>query len=148
MRLLALLAALPLLAACAGGGATAAEGRIVELRLNDFSYAPKDLALRAGETVTLKLVNDGKVEHEFMAGTSATPSKGFAKDLLHDVDIRTKGADKHGKDGHTGKGVRVAAGKTAAMTFTVPASLGSYEFACFIAGHYEAGMKGVLKIDQ
>lgn len=145
MRRLAIVAVLPLLAACTGAtGQTA--GRTVELRMGEFAYAPAALSLRAGETVTLRLVNAGTVEHEFMAGARATPSRGYAEDLLAGVTLSTSGTDSHGGAGHAGAGVRVPAGKTATVTFTVPAKAGSYEYGCFVAGHYESGMKGRLEI--
>jgi len=35
-------------------------------------------------------------------------------------------------------------GETVQVVFTVPAKPGRYQFLCTFAGHYQAGMKGIL----
>ena len=37
-------------------------------------------------------------------------------------------------------------GETVQVTFTVPAKPGRYPFICTFAGHYQAGMKGILVV--
>lgn len=139
-----------LLAACAPtvGGAPAGEasGRTVEVELGTFFFKPDPIVLKAGERVTLKLVNKSTVEHEFMAGQApSTDGKGYAEDLFKDVETEVVGAKVERE--HAGFEVVVAAGKTGQLRFTVPAAKGTYEVGCFLPGHYQAGMKGELVIE-
>jgi azurin len=39
-------------------------------------------------------------------------------------------------------------GETVEVTFTVPEKVGEYEYICSFPGHYSAGMKGVLKVQN
>jgi hypothetical protein len=41
-------------------------------------------------------------------------------------------------------GIRLAPRGAANVTVVVPAQVGEVEFACFVVGHYEGGMKGTL----
>jgi len=44
--------------------------------------------------------------------------------------------------------VDVEAGGVATLRFTVPATAkGRWEMGCFLAGHYESGMKGTIMIE-
>jgi len=130
--------------ACGGGDVSAPTSpRTVEITINEFSFSPSTLTLNAGETVTLRLHNVGKLEHEFMAGRFATPSKGYAEDWL------TKAAPAlaphtHAGEMHMGEGLRVSPDWYGTLKLVVPQEKGTYEFGCFVAGHYEAGMKGTL----
>lgn len=141
------------LAACAGapGGAQAGstEGRRIEVPMKEFAFGTSTLSVKAGERVTLVFKNTGTVEHEFMAGRNGTGGKGFADDLFKDVEheIVPAPASDHGMGHAEAVGVRVLAGRTATMTFIVPDRPGTYEFGCFVAGHYEAGMKGTFTIE-
>ncbi len=48
--------------------------------------------------------------------------------------------------GHRGENVRIAPNTTVTITLVVPAGVGQFEFGCFVPGHYEAGMKGILLV--
>jgi len=140
----AALSAALLAAAC--GGAAAPQppdpGRTVRIEMSDFAFSPPQVVLQAGETVTLVLANVGTVEHELMAGTGAMPGHGYAQDWLASANVvGTSGDADHG-----GASVRVAARATAKLVFVVPNATGRYEFACFVPGHYESGMRGVIVV--
>jgi magnesium-transporting ATPase (P-type) len=121
------------------------------VEMTDLRFTPAAIALKAGERVAITFTNRGAVPHEFMAGRGAQPGRGFRTDLFAGTHPEISGAgatSKHG-DGHDEEafGVTVPAGATATITFTVPAKTGTWEFGCFLPGHYEAGMKGQLRID-
>ncbi len=142
----------------------AQNSKLIEVKLNEFSITTP-LEIPAGEKVTLVITNEGKVDHEFMAGREAHGGS-FATDLFHGVEVQTlvigeetehkDDGDSHGDDGHKEDGdahggdghgtmVTVPPGGKAYMTFTLPASAkGEWETGCFLAGHYEAGMNGKL----
>lgn len=56
--------------------------------------------------------------------------------LEHELEIKELGFHLHTLPGGTAKGG------------LVPSESGEVEFACFVSGHYEAGMKGVLRVEH
>jgi uncharacterized cupredoxin-like copper-binding protein len=144
-----LLSASLILAACAapaGGSASTAsadEGRIVRVELSEFAFSPPQLILQAGETVTIAFTNVGKLEHEFMAGTGVMAGMGYKTDWL--AKVKAKGADA-GDAGHMGLSVRIAPGATAKLVLVVPQQNAQIEFGCFVQGHYEDGMRGLIVV--
>ncbi|HYR92939.1 MAG TPA: hypothetical protein VEP48_01940 [Methylomirabilota bacterium] len=118
-------------------------GRVVRIELSEFAFSPPQLILQAGETVTLSLTNVGKVEHEFMAGTNAMAGMGYRSDWL--AKAKAKGA-QIGAAEHMGLSVRIPAGTTAKLVLMVPPQNAQIEFGCFVEGHYEEGMRGVIVV--
>jgi uncharacterized cupredoxin-like copper-binding protein len=134
-----------LLAACAGESVPA-DSRRIEIEMKTFAFTPSALTLQPGEKVTLVLRNPDNVEHEFMAGREPMKDGGFKNDLLAKLDIEPKPKADHGQAHGTGIAVMVQPGRTQTLTFVAPAEGGVFEFACFLPGHYEGGMKGALTI--
>jgi len=122
---------------------TSDAGRLVRIELSEFAFSPPQLILQAGETVTLSLTNVGKLEHEFMAGTNAMAGMGYRSDWL--AKAKAKGAEI-GAAEHMGLSVRVPAGATAKLVLMVPSQNAQIEFGCFVEGHYEGGMRGVIVV--
>ena len=145
VRILAAIAMCSALVACSGPPTYAAlpndPGRVVRIDMSDFAFSPASIAVTPGERITLSFRNIGSQEHEFMAGHEAIPGKGFARDWL---DLASAGAVKAHDAGHSGAGLRLAPRGAANITIVVPAQIGEVEFACFVVGHYESGMKGTL----
>lgn len=141
----ALLASLILMTACAAPATPVAgdAGRTITIEMSDFGYSPKDISVRAGETLTLRFRNAGRIVHEFMAGRQPIAGIGYKEDWLAMADGGHGGG--HDMD-HPGAGIRVEPNRLATLTITVPADAGEFEFACFVAGHYESGMKGRLVV--
>lgn len=52
------------------------------LTMNEYTYLPSSITVDAGATIDLVVVNDGRIEHEIMIGSSALDDGGFANDLL------------------------------------------------------------------
>ncbi len=129
--------------ACGGQGAAvgADAERTINVEMNEFRYSPATISVKAGETLTLRFRNSGAVVHEFMAGREPITGVGYKQDWLGLAGAGHSGG--HDAD-HRGGGVRVEPKGTATLTITVPADAGEFEFACFVAGHYEGGMKGTL----
>ena len=65
--------------------ATISSGGAVEISMSEFAYLPSVLTLVAGSTVTITLINDGVVAHEFMAGQTRAEGGGYDQDLLVQV---------------------------------------------------------------
>jgi uncharacterized cupredoxin-like copper-binding protein len=106
------------------------------LTARDLSFTPGEIVLRAGAPVRLTFVNEGVLEHDV---------------TIVGLNANGQVVDAHGKEaGHSmGKQlpgtVHLSAhrGERATAEFT-PAP-GTYEFACTIAGHKEAGMAGTIR---
>ncbi|MBI4499279.1 MAG: hypothetical protein HY689_15435 [Chloroflexi bacterium] len=139
--LLPLLSVLVLAAGCSS--ATTVPGpsgtQTATLTAQEFAFSPQEIVLRAGVPVRLTMVNEGKLEHDITA-----------LGLHNDGDV----ADTHDMQGpgHTMETmlpgmVHVSAngGGRAAVDFTPRA--GTFEFYCSIAGHREAGMRGILRVE-
>lgn len=148
LRLVALAVAAVVVAAACSAPSAAADGRIVQVTLKEFAYAPSRVTLRTGELVTLELANRGTIFHELMAGRGEIlPHGGYAEDLFGGVETRMTGNDP-AVHSHGGFGILVAKGTTARLTFVVPDRPGTYEMGCFEAGHYLAGMVGRIVIER
>jgi len=144
MRARAVILSAAVLVSCNGGvaRATAEPARVITISMGDFFFSPAVAEVHAGERVTFVLNNLGLYEHEFMAGREAVAGTGYARDWL-----AAAGADGSGgqdTNHHIGAGIRVAPNRTATLTVVVPEGRGEFEFGCFIAGHYESGMRGKL----
>ena len=149
MRIVLTIAAAFTLTACSGAPNYAAlpndPGRVVRIDMSDFAFSPATISVKPGERITLSFRNIGGQEHEFMAGTGAVVGKGFVKDWL--ALAKVDGPSDGHNAGHTGEGLRLAPRTAANVTLVVPPNVGQFEFACFVVGHYESGMKGTLIVD-
>ena len=131
--------------ACGSEPAKTARGRVIEITMKEFTFSPRSITVSPGETVTLKFTNVGALEHEFMAGRAPVPSRGYTEDWLKRA-VPALANHTHPGEEHLGEGIRVSADWGNQVTLVVPEAKGTYEFGCFIAGHYEAGMKGSITV--
>ena len=137
------------------GGATRADAG------NATSFSPAVLQIPAERPVTLVFVNKGVVEHEFMVGRRAVNGD-FEVDLLANVNVEMGSEDMADHDDtgaaphdHPGMDVQddhgtmvlTGPGMRGRMTFVLPGDLrAEWEMACFIPGHYDGGMHGVVVV--
>lgn len=136
-KILPLVAAVTLLAACGGGddehaahavlGQPADPGaadRTIEVTATDpFRFSPTEIEVAVGETVLFRVTNEGHSLHEFVLGP--------------------EDAHVHGEDGDTA--IQVMGGETEELAWTFTEA-GSTDFNCFVPGHSEAGMKGTITV--
>ncbi|WET12260.1 cupredoxin domain-containing protein [Pseudomonas sp. D3] len=132
--------------------------RTVEVVLQDMSFSPKSLDVKAGETVRFVLVNKGQLLHEFNLGDAAMHAE-HQKQMMQMQSSGMLNATGMGKMDHGAmdhgamasmkhddpNSVLVEPGKTAELTWTFTKASG-LEFACNIPGHYQAGMVGKLNV--
>lgn len=107
---------------------------IVFSMTDNMHFTPDKVEVKQGETVKFVLENDGKIMHEFVLGTKATLDEHAAlmmkfPDMEHDEPYMA-----HVSPGKTGEVI---------WTFNRP---GQVDFACLIAGHYQAGNAHVFKV--
>ncbi len=140
-----------LLAACAPQATPKAS--TVQVKMGEFYFKPETIQLKAGQQVKIELVNEGKVEHEFMIGREVKMHEGkpetFEKDFFAGIEVtHTEEEGKFMNEPGHGTEVELEEGGKAALTFIVPADRkGEWEIGCFVPGHYEAGMKGKLVVE-
>ena len=109
--------------------------RTVEFTMSDnMRFTPDRLEVKQGETVRIVVKNQGAVLHEFVLGTQAELDKHAAlmikfPNMEHDEPYMA----------------HVPPGKTGEIVWTFNRS-GDFDFACLIAGHYQAGMVGKVKV--
>ncbi|MBA6116417.1 cupredoxin family protein [Pseudomonas putida] len=130
--------------------------RTVEVVLKDIAFEPKDLQVKAGETVRFVLINEGQLPHEFNLGDKAMHAEHQKEMLAMQGKLFTAGMNHegmehgqmdHGVHGHDGGNtVLVQPGQRAELTWTFRKSA-PIEFACNVPGHYQAGMVGALTIE-
>ncbi|CAE6914753.1 Azurin [Pseudomonas marincola] len=109
--------------------------RTVELRMNDqMMFVPAKFDVQEGETIRVVLHNDGKVVHEYVLGTQAELD-------AHAAMMASNVQMEH----HQPYMVHVAPGETGEMIWNFNRT-GVFDFACLIAGHYQAGMVGKVNV--
>jgi uncharacterized cupredoxin-like copper-binding protein len=89
-----------------------------------FTFSPSSISVARGETVTFEVTSMGGLVHEFVVG----PAEAIA-------------ADAEG----TPEAADIGTMQTKSVTVTFDGS-GPYAFACHVAGHYEAGMRGTITV--
>jgi uncharacterized cupredoxin-like copper-binding protein len=116
-------------------GAAKDAKRTIEVGMLDtMRFVPDRIEVKFGETVRFIARNNGKVMHEFVIGTKAENEKHAAlmmkfPSMEHDEPYMA----------------HVPAGKSGQIVWTFNRA-GEFEFACLIAGHYQAGMVGSIKV--
>ena len=97
-------------------------------------FEPNRLEVKRGEQVRFVLDNAGIYAHEFMLDT-------VEKNAKHAIEMRKNPDMEH--DDPNGTRVPLAESKELVWRFS---KAGTFEFACLIPGHYEAGMKGTVVV--
>lgn len=101
---------------------------------DNMRFTPDKLAIKLGETIRFQVKNSGKVMHEFVIGTKAENDKHAEMMIKFPAMEHDEPYMAH-----------VAPGKTGEIIWTFNRA-GQFEFACLIAGHYQAGMVGKIMV--
>lgn len=99
-------------------------------------FLPARIRVQEGDTVRFVVRNKGRMLHEMVIGTPEELAKHAAMmvkfpGMEHDAPYM----------------VHVSPGKTGEIIWHFNRA-GTFEFACLIAGHYEAGMRGTLTVTR
>jgi uncharacterized cupredoxin-like copper-binding protein len=119
-----------LLAAVAGCSGETSRGESpteVNVTLSEFQFASSGTTFKAGVPYRFVLRNTGSVAHEW-----AVVPRGATDETALLIEVEEDD---------------LPAGATFVQTFTFPEP-GDYDFACFMAGHYESGMKLPITVTQ
>jgi len=101
-------------------------GRTVEVRLSSFDFAPSQIRLRAGEPVTLHLVNTGRGGHNFSAPQFFAAASGVSGPV---------------RDG------AVEVGSHASADVRLTPARGQYRLRCTHSLHTAFGMTGTITVE-
>ena len=116
------------------GDASAAK-RTIEISMADnMRFTPDRIEVKQGETIRFVIKNSGKVMHELVLGTK--------KDLDQHAAMMAKFPGMQHDEPYM---THVAPGKSGEIVWTFNRP-GEFDFACLIAGHYQAGMVGKVKV--
>jgi uncharacterized cupredoxin-like copper-binding protein len=116
------------------GDAKAARRTITLAMTDNMRFEPDHIEVKQGEVVKLVIKNGGQVFHEMVLGTKAELDEHAAlmvkfPNMEHDEPYMA-----HVKPGTTG-----------AIVWNFNRA-GDFDFACLVAGHYQAGMVGKVKV--
>ena len=116
-------------------GEPRAAARTVDIRMtDDMKLSPNHLEVREGDTLRLRAVNQGKLMHEIVIGTTEELKAHAAMMKKHPGMEHEEPYMAHVPPGRRGEIV---------WTFN---RAGEFEFACLIAGHFDAGMRGTIRV--
>lgn len=109
--------------------------RTIRMSMNDaMRFNPATVQVTEGETVRLLVKNEGKLMHELVLGTRAQ--------LEEHAALMKKYPNMEHAEPYM---AHVAPGKVGEIVWTFNRP-GDFEFACLMAGHFEAGMQGKIKV--
>ncbi len=109
--------------------------RSITITMTDqMRFSPDKLQIKQGETVKFIIKNQGKMLHEMVIGTK--------KELDEHAAVMVKFPNMEHDEPYM---AHVAPGKRGSITWHFNQA-GEFDFACLIAGHYQAGMVGTITV--
>jgi uncharacterized cupredoxin-like copper-binding protein len=114
--------------------AKSAQRTIVVVMTDAMRFTPDAIDVKLNQTVRFDIRNHGRMLHEMVIGT--------AKELEDHAALMLKHPDMEHDEAYM---AHVAVGKRGRIVWTFNRP-GNFEFACLIAGHYQAGMKGRITV--
>jgi plastocyanin len=128
-KLFALILVFTIFLVSCGGSAPATT---IDVTVTDFQFTPNSFTVPAGKEITLHVLNNGAVVHNFIImklGTSA----GEAFDEEDEANVFWGERD-------------IPVGGELSVTFTAPTEPGEYQVVCKTQGHIASGMFGTLVV--
>jgi uncharacterized cupredoxin-like copper-binding protein len=116
-------------------GAPEQVSRTIEIGMSDqMRFSPDQLEVKQGETIRFVHRNAGTMMHEFVLGTQA--------DLDAHAAMMVKFPGMQHDEPYM---AHVGPGQDGEIIWTFNRA-GEFDFACLIAGHYQAGMVGKIRV--
>ncbi len=118
-------------------GLAAKVSRSIEVEMSDnMRFTPSEIKVRKGETIRFVIRNSGQLRHEFSLGTKQELEEHYEQmkkfpDMVHDEPNK----------------VSLEPGQQGEVIWQFTRS-GPVDFACLHVGHYEAGMKGLVRVGK
>jgi len=101
---------------------------------DDMRFHFSNFDVKQGETVRFIVKNSGQLKHEMVLGTET--------ELKEHYEVMKKNPEMEHADDNM---VTVAPGKSGEIIWQFTKA-GKVDFACLQPGHYDAGMKGLIKV--
>lgn len=114
------------------GDANKAKRSIEVKMLDTMRFSPDKIQAKLGETIRFVIKNTGATMHEFVIGTK--------KENAEHAALMLKFPNMEHSEPYM---AHVPTGKTGHIIWTFN-KVGEFEFACLIAGHFQAGMVGTI----
>lgn len=109
--------------------------RSIDIVMTDaMRFVPDHLTVRLGETIRFRLRNSGVMMHEMVVGTPSAIAEHAALMLKFPTMAHEEAYMVHVPPGQSGE------------IFWTFNRAGNFDFACLIAGHYQAGMRGTIVV--
>lgn len=109
--------------------------RTITFHMTDkMRFDPSQITVKQGETIKFVARNDGKIMHEMVIGTM--------KDLKEHAEQMKKFPGMEHDEPYM---AHVASGNSGEIIWQFTKT-GEFDFACLIAGHFDAGMMGKIKV--
>ncbi|MGM9428404.1 cupredoxin domain-containing protein [Hydrogenophaga sp. MI9] len=102
--------------------------------INGMRFKPSDIRVKQGETIRFVLKNTDSVKHEFSLGTP--------QELAEHYEVMKKFPDMEHDEPNK---LSLAPGKQGEVIWQFTKA-GTVDFACLHVGHFDAGMKGQVKV--
>lgn len=101
---------------------------------DNMRFTPGDVTVKKGETIRFVIKNSGKVPHEFSLGTE--------QELKEHYEVMKKFPAMEHEEANK---ISLKPGQQGEVIWRFTKA-GVVHFACLHVGHYEAGMKGQVKV--
>jgi uncharacterized cupredoxin-like copper-binding protein len=109
--------------------------RTITFTMTDaMRFDPSQITVKQGDTIRFVIKNGGGMLHEMVIGTP--------KDLDEHAALMLKFPNMEHDEPYM---AHVGAGQTSEIVWNFNQA-GSFDFACLIAGHYQAGMRGKITV--
>jgi len=144
-----------ILMACAffmSTGLFAQDAKVIELKgLNSMRYDKTDITAKPGQKITIRLttVSDfpkTAMSHNWVLLKQTADVKALISSSIKYSD--NDYIDPHFKDQIIAHTAMAAGGQTVEVTFTAPERPSKYMYICTFPGHFLAGMKGTLTVEE
>lgn len=109
--------------------------RVIRIKMtDDMKFTPNIISIKTNETIRFEIHNAGKVMHEMVIGTK------------QELDQHAAMMKKHpGMEHDEAYMAHVGPAKSGSIVWRFNQE-GDFDFACLIAGHYDAGMVGKIRV--
>ena len=109
--------------------------RVISVSMDDtMNFVPENFEVNAGETIQFDVVNNGKLVHEFVLGST--------EELLEHHAMMKKFPGMEHDDPNA---ITLQAEASGSVIWTFD-NAGVVDIACLVPGHFEAGMKGTVSV--
>jgi uncharacterized cupredoxin-like copper-binding protein len=111
--------------------------RSIVVEMSDaMRFKPASVRVKRGETIRFIVKNTGKMKHEMVLGT--------IKELKEHAELMRKFPEMEHADPNQ---VSVEPGMTGELVWQFTRA-GTFDFACLVPGHFEAGMVGKVRVSR